>query len=87
MLENRKHPRRCLDALGSIQFAYITIKQVGCVVQDIGEGGAKLQTLSVAGIPSEFDLEVEGVVRACFVRWRRDRMLGVQFIPASMRSL
>ena len=87
MIENRKHPRQTLDATALIEFPYLWIRQVRCIVHDIGEGGAKLQTLNASGIPSEFVLFLHGKVHDCFVRWRQDRMLGVQFMPASMRAL
>jgi hypothetical protein len=59
-----------------------------CILRDMSIDGAQLLVASTFGIPSEFRLIVgDEPERACFVRWRRTRRLGVQFLSPALASL
>ena len=81
MDERRKFPRNLMRRAGHIVFSEASTG-VDCVVRDISEGGAQL-VLTVAGVPSEFKLAVNGhPTRDCFVKWRKPNRLGVEFLPS-----
>ncbi len=52
-----------------------------CTVRDISITGAALEVLHIAGIPSEFTLNVpeDKLKLPCQVVWRRDFRIGVVF--------
>lgn len=81
MAERRKYSRTVVRSRANILFREAETG-VACIVRDISEGGAQL-LLTVAGIPSEFKLSLDGeTTRNCFVKWRRPNRMGVEFIPA-----
>ena len=52
-----------------------------CVARDISNAGIGLTLKDTRGIPSEFELALEGEpARRCFVRWRNQFSLGVIFL-------
>jgi hypothetical protein len=52
---------------------------VDCTVRNMSETGACLHLQSVAGIPKEFDLMIDGVRRSCTVKWRTPSRIGIAF--------
>jgi hypothetical protein len=57
-------------------------------MRDISVEGAQLLVSTVAGIPSEFRLELgEDSARSCFVRWRLSNALGVVFLTPQEAAL
>jgi hypothetical protein len=59
-----------------------------CILRDVSLDGARLLVANTFGIPSEFRLFVgDEPERACFVRWRKTRQLGVQFLSPALASL
>jgi hypothetical protein len=78
--ERRRFPRRICMKSGRMRICG-SGAEVDCVVSDISAGGAQLELPTVSGVPSEFDLALDGVaVRHCFVRWRAQKRLGVAFL-------
>ena len=81
MDERRRFSRTLMRRAGYIVFSEASTG-VDCVVRDISEGGAQLM-LTVAGVPSEFKLALDGYpMRSCFVKWRQPNRLGVEFLPS-----
>jgi hypothetical protein len=59
-----------------------------CILRDVSADGAEILVATTFGIPSEFRLFVgDEPERACFVRWRQARRLGVQFLSPALASL
>jgi hypothetical protein len=53
---------------------------VPCTVRNLSDGGARLQVQSTFGLPSAFDLALDGnAPRACKVIWLDATTLRVQF--------
>ena len=56
--------------------------KIECAIRNISDTGACLQISTTFGIPTKFDLLIEGGERrACHVEWRTDTRLGVSFRP------
>lgn len=55
-----------------------------CTVRNVSPHGAMLIFGTVVGIPTHFDLELDGgrERHPCTVRWRTDRSVGVSFDDA-----
>jgi hypothetical protein len=58
---------------------------IDCLVRNVSESGALLQVVSPLGIPSSFDLSIDGerTPRPCRVMWRKERQIGVAFQKTS----
>ncbi len=54
-----------------------------CRVKNLSSGGAMLQMPSLLGIPSQFDMVMDGKTRPCTVMWRTNTLMGVTFDDAS----
>lgn len=80
---NRRNARRT-DAfrIGAISFAD-QATPIDCLVWDQSETGAQIELETIDGIPDRFTLLVTAYARprACTVVWRKDRKLGVSFVP------
>ncbi len=50
-----------------------------CRVKNLSPGGAMIDMPSMLGIPTTFDLVIDGTKRHCRVMWRTDRLMGVAF--------
>ncbi len=54
---------------------------IDCTARNLSPGGAALEVPTTAGIPAEFDLQIQGVAQhRCQVRWKRDGRIGVTFL-------
>ena len=82
VLSKRKYPRQPCQIPAEI---IISAQQptIPCTVIDISEGGAglSLSVSSTAGIPTSFELVIEGdpTRRACRVAWIQPQTIGVEF--------
>ena len=77
MNESRAPRWRTLKA-GTIAFGGAGID---CTVRNISATGAALDVASPVGIPDEFTLVIEGLLRrACHVAWRKSGRIGVKFV-------
>ncbi len=56
-----------------------------CTVRNLSPSGALLAVPSMLGIPSHFDLALDGMKdrRPCTVQWHTDRLIGVHFDDAT----
>ena len=79
MNEKRISPRRRVLKTGQIAFSD-KVPKLECTVRNLSETGACLQVSTTHGMPTAFDLIVEGVRHACKIVWRTDTRLGVAFI-------
>jgi PilZ domain-containing protein len=52
-----------------------------CRVKNFSNVGALLAMPSVVGIPTQFELHLDGVRRLCTVIWRTNGLMGVAFDP------
>ena len=78
-LEKRLAPRRNTMIEATIVFNGGRT-QLGCIIRNLSEGGAKLEVASVSKVPNTFDLIAPGHrPHACRVVWRALKELGVQF--------
>lgn len=56
---------------------------LSCVVLNVSEGGAKLQSQSVASCPERFEVQIGAdAPRLCRLAWRRSDTIGVEFVAA-----
>ena len=66
-----------------LKSAFIVISEkapkLECTVRNISESGAALQVSTTIGIPSHFDVIVDGVRHHCRSVWRSDTKIGVAF--------
>jgi hypothetical protein len=77
--DNRQSQRRTTLKGGRIVFN-AGRSTIDCKVRNLSSKGAKLQVVSVVGIPDTFDLMLEGHSRQpCRVAWRSLKELGVEF--------
>jgi hypothetical protein len=53
--------------------------KLDCAVWNLSDTGACLQVSTTFGIPSTFEVVIEGVRRACRSIWRTDTKIGVTF--------
>ncbi len=53
--------------------------KLDCAVRNLSDTGACLQVSTTYGIPSTFEVIIEGVRRACRSVWRTDKKIGVTF--------
>lgn len=53
--------------------------KLDCAVRNLSETGACLQVSTTFGIPTNFDVVIEGVRRPCRSIWRTDTKMGVTF--------
>jgi hypothetical protein len=79
-MENRRtqERHRTLKA-GKIIFNH-KASVVDCTIRNVSERGACLQVQSVVGIPEAFDLAMDGIERACIVKWTSANRMGVSFL-------
>ena len=76
--DNRQSQRRTTLKGGRIVFN-AGRSTIDCKVRNLSSKGAKLQVVSVVGIPDTFDLMLEGHSRQpCRVSWRSLKELGVE---------
>jgi len=78
MEEKRISPRRRVMKPGTIGFNGSGIE---CLVCNVSESGAAIETKSAMGVPELFKLTVdsERIDRYCRVVWRKYQRLGVTF--------
>ena len=66
-----------------LKTGYIVISdkapKLECTVRNISETGASIQVSTTIGIPSSFDVIIDGVRRHCSSVWRTDTKIGVAF--------
>jgi hypothetical protein len=78
-MDRRLQPRRNTMIVATIVSDGGNNRQ-DCVIRDLSDGGAKLQVVSVKGVPQTFDLMVPGHrPQHCHVAWRALKEIGVQF--------
>lgn len=81
--ERRRAERRTvLDSAAAFQNA--PLRRFNCVVRDISDTGARLIGADIDIIQARFVLAIRDdgqEPRICQVVWRRNRMIGVRFIP------
>ncbi len=80
MLENRRACRRRVLKSAMIEFEGGAFS---CAVRNLSDAGAAVDVPTCIGIPPEFNLVIEKVVRHSRVVWRKDTRIGVRFeVPA-----
>lgn len=79
--ENRSEIRR--RTLKSARIVFNAGRStIDCKVRNLSSQGARLEVVSVVGIPNTFDLRLTGDgLQACRVIWRTLKELGVEFVP------
>lgn len=50
-----------------------------CTIRNLSETGAALEMATTLGVPPQFTIAYDGIERACSVRWRTERRLGISF--------
>lgn len=78
--DNRTAPRHRTLKGGRIIFN-AGRSTIDCTIRNLSNKGAKLEVISVVGIPNTFDLAIgeEGTMQSCRVVWRTLKELGVEF--------
>ncbi len=63
--------------------AYIVISEkapkLECAIRNISDTGALLQVSTTFGVPTTFDLVIDGVRHPCHSVWRTDTKIGIAF--------
>ncbi|HXZ22348.1 MAG TPA: PilZ domain-containing protein [Pseudolabrys sp.] len=76
--EKRIAPRRRV-----LKAAFIVISEkapkLECAVRNLSDTGAALQVSTTFGIPTHFDVIIDGVRHRCRSVWRTDTKIGVTF--------
>jgi hypothetical protein len=80
MAERRKEQRQRLLKAGTI--AFNRAAGITCTIRNMSVSGACLGVASPLGIPDDFTLVIDSdhVQRACHVKWRREKQIGVAFL-------
>ncbi len=84
--DRRKSPRRKLRYPARIDLGGDNPRW-DCTLQDISEGGAKLQLIGPDVLPQEFNLLLAmgpKTSRRCKLVWRSEDYIGVQFLGAAI---
>jgi hypothetical protein len=55
------------------------VPKLECTVRNISETGASIQGSTTIGIPSSFDVIIDGARRHCLSVWRTDTKIGIAF--------
>jgi hypothetical protein len=86
MTEQRRKARRRTIKGGTISFPHGLVE---CVVRNVSETGACLETSNANGVPDDFRLIIkpENTTRTCHVEWRSPGRIGVSFSPKPSPSL
>jgi hypothetical protein len=79
-IEERKSPRRTLQYPAKIDGRDGTPLHE-CVLFDVSQTGAKVIVQVANDIPDEFILLLGKTYRKCRVVWKKDRQMGVRFVP------
>lgn len=81
MVEQRKVSRRRTLLSGKIVFNQHA-SVITCVIRNLSDSGACIETPSPAGIPDTFELSIEpgGRRENCQVAWRSEKRIGVRFV-------
>jgi hypothetical protein len=78
MIERRNALRRRV-----LKTAFIIVSEkapkIECTVRNISETGAALQVSTTIGIPTNFDVVIDGTRHHCHSRWKTDVIIGVAF--------
>ena len=53
--------------------------KIECTIRNISETGAFLQVSTTFGIPTNFEIIIEGIRRHCRSVWRTDTKIGIAF--------
>jgi hypothetical protein len=78
-VENKRvAPRRRVLKTGYIVISDKAPK-LECTVRNISETGASIQVSTTIGIPSIFDVIIDGARRHCRSVWRTDTKIGIAF--------
>jgi hypothetical protein len=77
--------RRSLFRIPTNRAAIISLgngEQIDCRVRDVSPSGARLETVDQRRLPETFSLMVVGEwkMRPCRLAWRKDQMLGVEYL-------
>jgi hypothetical protein len=80
MIERRTEPRRHANIRGVARYG-ASAHEKPCTVSDLSTRGAGLSFASTFGVPSQFQLAIDGEShpRHCRVIWTDGKRLGVQF--------
>lgn len=80
MEEHRAAPRQRVLKAGTIEFGG---EAIPCTVRNLSASGAAIEINSPLWFPDRFVLAVEseGWRRPCRVVWRKEKRLGVTFVP------
>jgi hypothetical protein len=77
--ERRLFDRRQTLKPGRIVFNRAS-STINCTMRNLSDGGARLEVASVLGIPSTFELRLDGSsVRESRIVWRKLDALGIEF--------
>jgi PilZ domain len=78
--EHRAAPRHRVLKAGTIEFGG---GGIDCTVRNLSASGAALDVVSPLGIPERFTLVLpaDGVQKPCQVVWRKEKRIGVIFLP------
>ena len=81
MEEHRAAPRRRVLKAGTISFG--GGGAISCTIRNLSEVGAALDVESPVGIPDQLTLSIEAEhsSRHCRVVWRKEKKIGVRFVP------
>jgi hypothetical protein len=78
-VENKRvAPRKRVLKTGYIVFSD-NVPKLECTVRNISETGASIQVSTTIGIPSSFDVIIDGARRHCSSVWRTDTKIGIAF--------
>ena len=78
-VENKRvAARKRVLKTGYIVFSY-NVPKLECTVRNISETGASIQVSTTIGIPSSFDVIIDGARRHCLSVWRTDTKIGIAF--------
>ncbi len=55
---------------------------IDCTAHNLSDRGACLKVANVFGIPSDFDVVIDGKTRPAKAIWRKQRELGIRFLDA-----
>ena len=53
--------------------------KIECTIRNVSDTGASLQVSTTIGIPSSFDVIIDGARRHCLSVWRTDTKIGIAF--------
>ncbi len=86
--DRRRHWRTRTLKAGRLHFGGFSLSTVDCLIVDLSDSGARIETGVMVNTPDVLFLNfVGGSTRACTRRWANGNEIGLEFLPEPARNV